>query len=480
VTSIAEERQEQRRWRLLPHCAGLNWFDQLVENEFLPPEEAAVLRATQLVDLLRFAAAQVPYYRENLRDLGRPEDLAAPGGLERIPVLSRSDVQSHFDRLQAQALPDGHHPALTTRTSGSTGQRVVVLHSNVSMLMINVVKQRESRWFRYDPAATLAVVRHASDLPRLADNAMIPDGQVATFPQWRYVGNFFETGTYLCFGDTNPLERQIEWLDRHRPAYLTALSSHLEHLALTWRPESPPGYLDNVLSIAQQLTPAMERCVKRALGVEVHANYGLNEVGIVATRCPEGGRYHVHAEHCLVEIVNDDGAAVRPGASGRLLVTALKNPVMPLIRYDTGDIAESVEGPCPCGRTLPAFAGIRGRYRRMAFLPSGTWGYWVATQEALERAPPEETASLRQYQLHQYRDGRFELRVIAVAPLPASFEERLTALWRKAAAGVTMPELRLVYVQQFARQPGGKFESFTSDFMPAPDEQERRAAGIDH
>jgi phenylacetate-CoA ligase len=469
MTSLAAEIAEQGRWRLLPRYSHLRWFEQMVENEFLPADRIAAFQNAALLNTVR-SAAGVPYYRDRFRTCGlNAESFQGLQDLARLPVLGRPDLQENFDRLKPSTLPEEGQPVLMTRSSGSTGPRVRVVHSSTSLVMINVIKQRESRWFRYDPRAMLAVVRHPSDQPQRADGEPIRDGETVIFPSWRYVGDFFETGSYLCFNDTNPIDRQIEWLDSHRPAYLTALASHLEHLALTWGERTPPDYLEVVLSIAQQLTPAMEQRVRLAFGAAVNANYGLNEVGIVATRCPEGGRYHVHAEHCLVEIVNDEGAAAQPGEPGRLLVTALRNPAMPLIRYDSGDIAECADGPCPCGRTLPAFAGIRGRYRRMAFLPAGTWDLWVAFQRALYLTPVDEMRNLRQYQLHQYRDGWFELRLDAAGPLPATFEDRVRQGWRAAAKDAAVPELRFVYPERIPKDASGKFENFTSDFFPPRD-----------
>ena len=58
---------------------------------------------------------------------------------------------------------------------------------------------------------------------------------------------------------------------------------------------------------------------------------------------------------------------------------------MPLIRYDTGDLAQAVEGPCPCGRTLPSFGEIAGRYRRFAGLPDHTRDRVRVLQRAFAR-----------------------------------------------------------------------------------------------
>ncbi|MDP6591413.1 MAG: hypothetical protein QF449_03710 [Alphaproteobacteria bacterium] len=61
--------------------------------------------------------------------------------------------------------------------------------------------------------------------------------------------------------------------------------------------------------------------MEKMFGAPINLGYGLNEIGIVAACCPEAGRYHIHDEHCLVEIVDDDNQPVASGEFGRILVT---------------------------------------------------------------------------------------------------------------------------------------------------------------
>jgi phenylacetate-CoA ligase len=146
-------------------------------------------------------------------------------------------------------------------------------------------------------------------------------------------------------------------------------------------------------------------------------------------------------------------------------VTSLTNTAMPLLRYDTGDLAEAVGADCPCGRTMPAFGDVVGRYSRIAFLPEGTLGLVGALNTAIEEMPAGHTQGLRQIQIHQNRDNRFELRVAAASPLPPAFAQAVHAAWARASAADQHP-LDIVQVREIARGPGGKFQVFTSDFMP--------------
>lgn len=176
----------------------------------------------------------------------------------------------------------------------------------------------------------------------------------------------------------------------------------------------------------------------------------------------------MHAEYCHVEIIDEQGLPCAPGETGRIIVTALNNLAMPLIRYDTGDLAVAVGGECSCNRTLPSFGEIVGRYGRVAYLPPGTIGPVLALREAIETLPPHLTRDFREFQIHQFADHNFELRIVARSPMLEEFYTVIRAAWAKAT-GAAGPELTVRRVEKLPRAPGGKFEVFTSDFLPARD-----------
>ena len=148
---------------------------------------------------------------------------------------------------------------------------------------------------------------------------------------------------------------------------------------------------------------------------------------------------------------------------------------MPLIRYDTGDLAVAAGGGCSCNRTLPSFGEIVGRYARVAYLPPGTIEPVLALREAIETLPPHLTRDFREFQVHQFADRTIELRIVARAPMPEEFYALIWAAWAKATEGAG-PELTVRRVEELPRAPGGKFEVFTSDFLPARDDSEPEAS----
>lgn len=470
ATDLAREREEQRRWRLRPRCAKVTLFDQLVDGEFLSLDEHRHRQTRALSRITGFAAKHVPYYRDLFaaRGLG-VQDIRSRDDLMKLPLLGKIALRQNEKRLRPAALPRGEKVFGVFKTSGTTGHPTRVAHSAASNAMFTYLTQRAYRWFRFDPAKTMAVFRTPYDLPRKRGGGSYGDDEVCRLKHWRYAGAFFETGPWLGLTSTTPAARQLAWLQEVRPAYLSATPSWLEYLTYESSGESPADSLEGVIGIAEQITPVMRARLERVFRAPLHQGYGLNEIGLIAARCP-AGRYHVHGEHCLVEIVDSGGRPCAPGIPGRIAVTALRNPAMPLLRYDTDDQAEWPADPCPCGRTLPAFVNLLGRYRRYIALPEGAYDLYRSLRAGITEAPGGMVRPLRQFQLHLYRDGRYELRLATAGPMPAAFHERVEAVWA-AAIGASGASLSILEVDEIRRGPNGKFQDFTSDFLPEPDRE---------
>jgi len=463
-----DELREQKRWHLLARWSHVPWFDKSVGREFLTPAEQRALQGDALRRMAVFAARHVPHYREVFARLGlSPAEMSDPSSLVSLPVLRRSDIGARPERFRPDRMPEGFAVTHFSKTSGSTGEPVKVYKTHVQDAQWAKFMQREARWFRFNPLGALGMIRDPESLPGLPEGKSVPDDGVCQRPAWPSIGSFFETGPFVGCSVLCSISRQADWLEEHRPDYLVAQASALEHLAFECAARPTVPGVQALHAIAQELTPSMRSHVERVFRAPVHQNYGLNEIGLVASRCPEGGRYHVHAESSIVEIVDEEGRPCQPGQRGRILISAITNPAMPLFRYDSGDIAECTEEPCPCGRTLPSFGSIMGRYRRMAFLPPETVPRFMRVHRALSTLP-QTAGHIRQYQLHQFRDGSFELRVVAAEGLTPAFEAHMEQAWRDAS-DPSCPPLRIVRVDEIPLPPSGKFENFTSDFFPQRD-----------
>jgi phenylacetate-CoA ligase len=466
-TTLEKELQEQRRWRLRPEYAGGADPGLLVASEFRPAAERAERVDRALAGMVRFCARNVPHYARVCAELGLDVEEV---GLGDLPPLTRAVLRDAPEALRSAVLPPGHKLGGTATTTGTTGEPVVVVQTAWTQRMFFLIKQREMRWFRFDPMGLIAWIRPRRDLGVVPGASGVEKGGTVAWRCWPGLGRGFETGPFIGFEAGVEIEGQLAWLEAQRPDYLVTQSANLEHLAFARQGIGPFPGLRGALAISQTLTPGMKRRVEETLGIGVHQNYGLNELGIVASKCVEGDRYHVHSEHAHVELVGADGRPAAPGEFGRILVSTVNNFAMPLLRYDADDFARVLDGPCPCGRTLPSFGEVVGRYRRIAFLPPGVWNCWTRINRVVEGMPRELTRELRQYQLQHFRDGRFLLRIAAAGALPDGFFAVLRGAWEEGREGAA-PELEIALLDRIPHEAGTKFQNFVSECVPGPDEE---------
>jgi phenylacetate-CoA ligase len=119
--------------------------------------------------------------------------------------------------------------------------------------------------------------------------------------------------------------------------------------------------------------PSTRELISRSWnGARVYDHHGMTEVGPVTYECPaEPGVLHVMEDAFFAEILEEE-----------LVLTTLKRPGSPLLRYRTGDVVSADRrSPCACGsHELCLLGGILGRkddmvvVRGMNVFPSAVEG----------------------------------------------------------------------------------------------------------
>jgi phenylacetate-CoA ligase len=277
-------------------------------------------------------------------------------------------------------------------------------------------------------------------------------------PGWFVAPNgesILDTGPSVVVSAHATVAQQAGAILDHRPAYLQAHATNLRALARLWLDERlPHPGIREVRSFAEVLTPETRALIRRAWDVPATDVYSTQECGVLALQCPKQEHLHVQSENAWVEVLRDDGRACAPGEIGRVVVTALHNFAMPLIRYDIGDYAE-VGHPCGCGRGLPVLTRVMGRVRNMLKLPSGDTRWPLIGYRYRDLAP------VRQFQAVQKSLDEVELRLVVERPLSADEEKRVT---RHLLDRLQHPfRITLRYVSELPRAAGEKFEDFVCE-----------------
>jgi len=125
---------------------------------------------------------------------------------------------------------------------------------------------------------------------------------------------------------------------------------------------SPKG----IITSAGTLYPKMKELIESVFKTKVYNRYGSRESNAIACSCEKDEGLHLNVLHNYIEILNNKFEPCKAGEVGNVYVTTLSNYVMPLIRYNIGDLAVPAENEqCSCGRGLPLIKKVVGRSSSM-------------------------------------------------------------------------------------------------------------------
>lgn len=166
-----------------------------------------------------------------------------------------------------------------------------------------------------------------------------------------------------CIEDTEFVAKTII---QHRATLINGMGSYVVRL-LTEQEKLLKEYggLKKVFYGGEHLAQEQKERLKSEFGLELFTSavYGSSDggpTGYACEHCPPNVFHPMEFKH--IEIVQmDEDAPVKPGDTGRLLVTCFARTGQNLTRYDIGDLARWMPDPCPCGRKLPRFE-LMGRH----------------------------------------------------------------------------------------------------------------------
>lgn len=423
----------------------------LAVSQHWSAEEIADGQRAQLRQLLSWSATHVAHYRDAgwaaraLDEMDRSPD-AFWEIWRKLPILTKAALHDAGAGLRASSVPPGHAPLARALTSGSTGISVEVATTAATRLMWDALTLREMLWSGRNFGKRLGAIRYLDKADRS------PKG--FRTPAWpRLVSQFYETGPFGIIHVGHPVDVLAEWLREFDPHYLithpTVADGLLDELGASGKPQS----LEEILSVAEPLTEALEHRLSEQWRVRCSEYYSANEAGYIAFRCPSHSKLHVQSESVLVEIIDADGNACQPGESGRVVVTPLHNLASPLIRYELGDYA-SVGARCACGRPSPVIDRILGRVRNLARTADGR-RFWPVDLGLLRTID-----AIRQFQYVQSSPDTVRLRVVLARPLSREEEERAKLAAQRALGHPFTVSIEPV--PAIERGAGGKFEEFLS------------------
>ncbi len=123
----------------------------------------------------------------------------------------------------------------------------------------------------------------------------------------------------------------------------------------------------------QSMLPQYSETIERVFESKVYDRYGSVECGNTANQCKVQQGYHYVPMVHFIEILDKKMEPVGEGEIGNLYITTLTKRAMPVIRYETGDLAQFTSKTCSCGCNFPIIGKIYGRRKEGIISPSGTY-----------------------------------------------------------------------------------------------------------
>ena len=342
--------------------AFLRYLRQYERSQYESREDIERQQWEQAKQMVKYAYANCPFYTKKYDAAGfHPDQLVNRKDMERVPVLSKAEIQEHAEDMIGVHIPKDS--IISNYTGGSTGSPLRLYHDKKRMEQRLAGTMRHDRWGGRDVGDRLACIWGAP-----------VDFQGAGSWKARLRNTLYERLLYL---DTThmtkaTMESFVKQLVRYKPqyylAYANAISLFARYIEQTGGARFPLPRA--IYTSAEVLTAENRELIERVFGCPVFDNYGCREVSTIASECEKHNGMHVNAESVLLEIIKD-GKAVADGELGEIVVTDLHNRVMPLIRYRVGDAGVAMEQSCSCGRGLPMMRMAAGRTTDFIVTPEG-------------------------------------------------------------------------------------------------------------
>ncbi|MBU0638639.1 MAG: hypothetical protein KKB50_07230 [Planctomycetes bacterium] len=244
----------------------------------------------------------------------------------------------------------------------------------------------------------------------------------------------------------------VEYLQGRKVRYYSGYPSALYLLATYMREQgirlqAGPAI---VFTGAETLLAHQRELIGSVLGCEVAEYYGAAEQGAHVSECERHG-CHVDMELGIIEFLPVPGGSSR---LRRIVSSGFRNPVMPLLRYNMGDLATLSAGKaCLCGRAAPMVERIDGRIESYIITPDGRQ---LGRLDFLFK----ESQSIREAQLIQDAADHLTVKVVRGAGYAAADEAALQKDLR-AYLGEQI-RIEIEYPAEIPRDANGKFRQIVS------------------
>ena len=292
------------------------------------------------------AHQHVPYYRELFGriGIGREEIKTLSWEMFRtIPVLNKSTLREHEKEFYTEGWENLY--SMVRTTSGSSGMPLKLL---VDQPYIKRRVMMSNYYLKACGQKNIKKFANFMTVPDLKSWGVFFD--VAQFrDRWNDLIVLLKSGSFESLGGpTSTLAELAEYLEKAN-----------EHLKLRF-----------ISSSAEYVSRANKDHLEKVFGCSLYNRYACAEVGVMAYTHKKCDFFHLSPATGWVEITDNAGKVLPPNETGKVIITGFENKIMPLIRYELGDLGCVIKEGCSCGLKTPRII-FEGRDFYFLRLPDG-------------------------------------------------------------------------------------------------------------
>ena len=255
---------------------------------------------------------------EDYRLKAHLESWAFKKDVSQNPLMDKENVRNFADKVSTEKV------ASYAYTGGSYGRSLKVPYSKNR----NFIRTATFRFFNekggYELGTPFCLIRAKERSPLLQylrnEHLLIPN-DVSPENLEREVRKLEQKGVQTIIGYPTVMYELAIFLNRN-PEWLKKLK------------------IRSLISTSEMLEPEKREFIKKVFQCRFVDRYSIEEVGLIAQQEEYGGPYRVNKYGIYTEVVDPEtGKPVEEGETGKVVVTDIFNDLLPIIRYDTGDLA---------------------------------------------------------------------------------------------------------------------------------------------
>ena len=379
--------------------------------ETLPQEELRKLQLKKFQHIFQWAYTHSKFHRFLYDQAGiTPEDIRTFEDIGRIPTVEKAmmrDIQRKDPFPYGDALCVPLDEVVEFRqTSGTTGQPIY----------------QPDTWQDWEWWSECWSYILCSQGYRPQDRVFIPFGYNVFVAFWAGHYAAEKIGCEVVPGGVLDTKARILKIQELRATAMMGTPTYILNMADTARQMNiaPEKLTISKITCAGEpgaSIPGTKKRLEEAWGAKVYDHAGATEIGAWSYECEaQPGGMHVNEALFLVEIADLETGKIieEPGKRGKMIITALDRQAQPCVRFDSKDMIEWDENPCPCGRTFRLIkGGVLGRVDDITKVKGV-----LLSPTAIEEVVRTMDCLSDEYEVTVHKEGDTEMIKLCVELLP--------------------------------------------------------------